>query len=305
MPLCLSENKEYPVGSFFPSDENSIYGGYQYIPFCKKCIGNTAKEYYKAYDDKKLAILLTCMKYDVRFFLETYENVFKNDIAIDRLMFAYIEAQYKSPVSERGSFNDTGYSMGIFEIIKTYLESGASNPDSIKASWVSYVVTQDDLDFWGDNYSQEDYYFLTNTLNRYIESFGHATQSASTIDLVREICYTTLEIKKARTKEKTSPQDIDKLNIRLSNLLGDAHMRPNQKKDSSSVGDSFGVFIERIENEEPIPDPLPEWTANDIFKEVGQWIVGHIAKMLEKPSEDTEFYDEEMEKYTVTLEDDT
>lgn len=303
MLKCLNENKDYPVTSFFKANERSLYGTYGHIPFCKKCIGKIATGFYNSYGNKKVAIFLTCMKLDVRFFSATYENVFKDNISVDRLMFAYIEEQLKVPFSEGGNFDDAGYSMGVYELLKSYVDSGMESAEDIEASWVSYIVTKDDLDFWGGGYTQEGYYFLSNTMKGYIESFGHATSSASTLELLKQICYTTWEIKQARDMQPSNADDIDKLTKRLSTLLADAHMKPSQKKESSGNADTFGEMIRRIENDDPIPDPLPEWTREDVFDDLGQWIVGHLAKMMDKTAEDTENYEKEMEKYTVTLED--
>lgn len=302
---CLNENTEYPITSFFKADKSSIFGAYGHIPFCKKCIGTIANEFYKSYSDKKLAIFLTCMKLDVRFIFTIYENVCRDNISADRLALAYIEAFIES--GEIGSFNDSGYSMGVFETIRTYLETGNANSDDIEESWVSYIVTQDDLDFWGGGgqYSQEEYYILSNTLNRYLESYPKIVDSASSIDLVRQICYTSLEIKKARESEKPDFNQVENLTKRLSSLLTDANMKPSQKKDALAEVDTFGLLIKKIEDEDPLPDPLPEWTDNDVFKDVGEWIVGHIGKMLGKDVDGVDNYEDEMKELTVTIEDDT
>ena len=297
---CLNENVEYPATSFFQADKSSIFGEYGYIPLCKKCIGSIANDFYKSYSDKRLAVFLTCMKLDVRFIFTIYENVFRDNISADRLTLAYIEAFIDS--EESGSFNDSGYSMGVFETLRSYLDTGNANQDDLEESWVSYIVTQDDLDFWGV-YSQEEYYILSNTLNRYLESYPKVADSASSIDLVRQICYTSLELKRARESEKTDFNQIEKLTTRLSNLLADANMKPSQKKDSINDIDTFGVLIKKIENEDPLPDPLPEWTENDVFKDVGEWIVGHIGRMIGKNVEGVDSYDTEMEELTVSIED--
>ena len=86
-------------------------------------------------------------------------------------------------------------------------------------------------------------------------------------------------------------------------MLADAHMKPSQKKESSGNADTFGEMIRRIENDDPIPDPLPEWTENDVFKDVGEWIVGHIGRMIGKNVEGVDGYDTEMEELTVSIED--
>lgn len=301
--ICLNENKEYPITSFFESDKGSIYGAYGIIPFCKKCIGNTVKDYFTSYNDKRVAIFLTCIKFDVGFFNDVYENVFREDMAVDRLMFAYLEERSNLSKSNDGGFNTTGYSMGIFELIRTYIDSGGSQNAEVQPNWVNYIITEDDLDFWGTQYSQEDYYFLSNTLNSYVESFSHATDNASIVELLKQICYTSLEIRNERKQEKPNISYIDGLTKRLSELLGSANMKPSQKKDTKADVDTFGVLIDRIEHDDPIPNPLPEWEKNDLFKELGDFIVGHIARMIDRDSEASESYEKMLEEYTVRVDD--
>lgn len=295
---CLNENKEYPITSFFDADKSSIFGAYGNIPLCKKCIGNIAKEFYKAYSDKKLAVFLTCLKLDVRFVTALYEEIERDNISADRMALGYIEAFIKS--EEEGSFNDSGYSMGVFETLRSYLDTSNAMQDDIEASWVSYIVTQDDLDFWGSQYSQEDYYYLSNTLNRYLESYPKLADNASSIDLLREICYTTLDIKNERSSEKPNLKLISELNTKLSSLLSDSNIKPSQKKDTMSDVDTFGLLIKRIEETDPLPNPLPEWEKEDMMKEIGEFIVGHISKIVGKDVEGMDGYDEIMEEHTVS-----
>ena len=296
--LCLNENKQYPTTTFFKADPSSIYGALGYIPFCKKCIGGIANEFYKAYSDKKFAILLTCMKLDVRFFIDTYENVFLDELSADKLMLAYLDSLQNDELVS-GNFDDSGYSLGLYETLRSYLDTGNLGSSDIEASWVNYIVTQDDLDFWGGRYNQEEYYILSNTLDDYLESFPHATSSASSIDLLKNICYTTLDIKNARDMEQPDSKLITELTKRLSDLLGHANMKPNQKKVADNSTVTFGTLIKKIENEDPLPDPMPDWTDNDIFKDVGEWIVGHLSRMLGKDVEGLDTYEKDLEEFTV------
>ena len=83
--------------------------------------------------------------------------------------------------------------------------------------------------------------------------------------------------------------------------MGSANVKPNQTNDNSlSESNTFGTLIQKWEEEEPIPEPAPEWQDVDgIGKYFRVWVLGTLLKMfhLKNPYQDE--FDEEMEKYTA------
>ena len=58
-----------------------------------------------------------------------------------------------------------------------------------------------------------------------------------------------------------------------------------------------------FENEEPIPEPLPEWKDVDkIVRLFTIYFLGHLCKMLNIRNRYSEMYEQEMQKYRVSLE---
>ena len=64
---------------------------------------------------------------------------------------------------------------------------------------------------------------------------------------------------------------------------------------------TFGTLIKKWENEEPIPDPLPEWKEKDIFEYVKIWFLRHLSKMLNLNNPYQEDYEKELKEYEVEM----
>lgn len=308
--FCSKDGKEYPSSNFYKAPENTIYGEIGYIPVCKSCISKLSKNYYNAYQDIMLSVFLICIKIDLGFDKELYESVVTDKLGVERATKTYLDAYTKQNNPKFTNADDMGYALGLFDVIYDYLKaSDLEDKEEIEMEWVTYKVTENDISFWGKDYSQEEYYLLTKTFDDYLDSFTVETPSAR--ELLKQICLTTLEIRNLRDIQRSAESQeqklvhnktIDELTTRLLKILNDNNMKPNQKKNVSDSQESFGTLIEKWEFEDPVPDPFSEWERNNIYKDVGIWIVGHIRKMLGK--EKIEEYEEELEKYTVERVDD-
>lgn len=83
--------------------------------------------------------------------------------------------------------------------------------------------------------------------------------------------------------------------------MGSAQIKPNQTNDNAlAETNTFGTLIQKQEEEEPIPEPSPEWQDVDgIGKYFRVWVLGTLLKMfnLKNPYQDE--FDEEFEQYTA------
>lgn len=65
----------------------------------------------------------------------------------------------------------------------------------------------------------------------------------------------------------------------------------------------LGLMIEMFENENPIPEPLPEWRDVDgIVKLFNIYFLGHLCKMLDIKNRYSKAYEDAMQKYRVNIE---
>lgn len=161
-------------------------------------------------------------------------------------------------------------------------------------------VGRDVVDFWGEGYSQRDYDFLEREYESLTTRYECDSYAQEVI--FQEIANQRLDIKKKRA----SGSGVDKEVKTLQDLLGTANIKPAQENASmSSEQVTFGTLIKKFENEKPVPDPLPEWmTANWIKKYVCVWFFGNLCRMMGKPNPYIDEYEEEMNEYTIKVDED-
>lgn len=282
------------------------------------CCGNIKKinsaNFYKSYSviyknniDNRMTVCKNC----VITLADQFKNIFNSEVR---------------GVYELCKLLDVYYEKGLYESAKTQAETQKSNPYQIyfqKAlslpqyknktfidsepfdkkkddEDVAEEIGRDLVDFWGSGYSESDYNFLErefgNMLARY-ECDSYAQEV-----LFQEICFQRLDIKKKRVNGAS----VDKEIKTLQDLLGSANIKPAQENASmASEQVTFGTLIKKFENEKPIPEPLEEWTKEDwIKKYVVVWFFGNLCKMMGKVNPFLEECEEEVNKYTVKLDED-
>jgi hypothetical protein len=119
---------------------------------------------------------------------------------------------------------------------------------------VSNPISDDDdedvrdmKNYWGENYSDDDYRFLESKLSEWEDSYSHATKAEQFI--LKELCHRELELRNARIEGK----NVDPILKSVQSLLNDGGLKPTQAKaaDSGKVHDSWGTLIRQIEETTP------------------------------------------------------
>lgn len=156
------------------------------------------------------------------------------------------------------------------------------------------------FDFWGRGFEKEDYEFLENEYARLKSSYQSDGYNMEI--LLQEIAHTRLAIKKKRELGESPNKDIKD----LQELMGTANLKPVQETGANAGEQkTFGVLIKEWENNKPIPEPLPELRDVDNLKKyINIWFFGHFAKMLGLKNDKRKEYEEELEKYTVSKDED-
>lgn len=127
--------------------------------------------------------------------------------------------------------------------------------------------------------------------------------------LFKQIAKAELNSEKAYATGDT--KKIKEATDNLLNLMTSANVKPNQTNDNAlAESNTFGTLIQKWEEEEPIPEPAPEWQDVDgIGKYFRVWVLGTLLKMFNLPNPYQEEFDKEMERYTAhkpsTTEDDS
>ncbi|AYB37538.1 hypothetical protein [Brevibacillus laterosporus] len=141
--------------------------------------------------------------------------------------------------------------------------------------------------FWR-GYSDEDISTLDEYYQELIHGYDHSSPAQRRI-------YKNIAVTQYRADKAKSNAEYDRLMGTLSKLMNDANIKPVQETGTDSLGlSTFGEWIKKIEEEEPIPEPQDEFNDPDgIMKYIDKWFVSHFAKIfgLKSVNEDEQLED--------------
>ena len=142
---------------------------------------------------------------------------------------------------------------------------------------------------WGKGLDDEEYLYLEEKYQELIKVYDHRSPVQKM--LYENMAKTQLEAEKSRKSGNLVAYE--KMMSTLSKLMTDGNIKPVQESGVSDDDACFGQFINKIENEEPIPEPLDSFKDIDGFKKyVTEWFVKPFARVFELDS-DSEIGDDE------------
>ena len=106
-------------------------------------------------------------------------------------------------------------------------------------------VEHDVKEFWGDNYTPEEYEILEKEFWSWIPRFDVVNKEEES--LIKMLCELRLDMRNLRLKNKPLDNTIKNYNA-VMNQLG---ITPSRVDEANKTGDTFSEFIRRIEEEEP------------------------------------------------------
>ena len=290
---CMCCGKIYDVrkGNFSKTQSQWFMGNDGYLPWCNECKEKMFDFYTKKYGDEDEAIKRLAMLFDMFYcdgLLEAAEHSTTSVPKINTYMGRLNMRQHANK-----SYDDT-----LDEERKAALAAG----DIRKTK-----VTQRMIKFCGNGLDEQDYLYLEDHYQNWITRQECKTVPQET--LFKRIAKAELNCEKADATGDT--KKIKEANDNLQNLMTSANVKPNQTNDNAlAESNTFGTLIQKWEEEEPIPEPAPEWQDVDgIGKYFRVWVLGTLLKMFNLPNPYQDEFDKEIEKYTAhkpeTSEDDT
>ena len=290
---CMCCGKIYDVrkGNFSKTQSQWFMGNDGYLPWCNECKEKMFDFYTKKYGDENEAIKRLAMLFDIFYcdgLLEAAEHSTTSVPKINTYMGRLNMRQHAGR-----SYDDT-----LDQEKKDALAAGRTG---------NTKVTQKMIRFWGDGFDERDYLFLEDHYQNWITRQECKTVSQET--LFKQIAKAELNSEKAYATGDT--KKIKEATDNLLNLMTSANVKPNQTNDNAlAESNTFGTLIQKWEEEEPIPEPAPEWQDVDgIGKYFRVWVLGTLLKMFNLPNSYQEEFDKEMERYTAhkpsTTEDDS
>lgn len=295
---CFSCTRIYDKQSdnFFISGSDIYIENDYYIPWCKKCINDMYKRFIDEYHSDDMAMRRICMMTDSYWSPEIFGMTDKPTSAKTRveLYFSKLNTFKYRGLDYSDTIRDEGGTIGT--VVKLPDDSNADDNRKLIS------VPQETIDFFGPGLSSSMYKELARRYDAWKKKLGGDISDPGAQAIVKQICNLEMTI----NRDMTLGRAIDKNTNALNNLLSSANLKPSQRKDELDAemeATPFGVWINKIENTEPIPEPAPEFRDVDgIGRYITVWFFGHLCHMLHIDNEASrafEEYQKEKDKYTV------
>ncbi|MBO4733156.1 MAG: hypothetical protein J5662_01635 [Clostridia bacterium] len=295
---CCSCGKKYPrQQGYFPTGRSAIYKGNNgYLPVCKECFEALYLHYYDVLKNEVDAVERVCQKFDIYFSMPLVESALA-DSTDKAVIMTYISRislpQFKNKTYDT-TIDEDEYEAAVRERERSQ--------EPTEEDLLERRLKETGMREWGLDLTVEEYAFLDKEFadwNARCNIEGKTRES-----LVRDLCVQGLQKKKAL--DNNDADTYNKLSITYQKTLQAAELTPKQIEDAEKATEKpMGVMIKMFESEDPIPKPDPEWEDVDgIMKYILVYFIGHLCKMLGLKNKYSNLYEEEMEKYAVSVPED-
>lgn len=290
---------------FFPTSYAILHKGVGHTHVCKDCIDAIYSGYLAQCNDAKDAVRQTCRKLDLYWSEHAYKQVEKKSTT--RSMMTQYIAKVNTNTYVGKSYDDTLLEEGT---LWNFNQNTAPILDDVEVDVAE--VSDEDYDedntevseevvaLWGPGYTPEMYSALEQRRSYWMSNLpSDVVVDIGAIAIIKQICSLELDI----NRDRAAGRAVDKSIAALNTLLGSACLKPTQKKndgDANTDNTPFGVWIQRWENQRPIPDPDPELEDVDgIIRYISIWYFGHLCKMLGIKNSYCKLYEDELAKMRV------
>lgn len=284
---------------YFYKSYAQTYKGTGYLHICKSCVDDLYEDFLRLSKDPRIACHAVCRKLNLYWDDAAYDGVLKGS-SKRTIMSGYLTRM--SAVKYRGkSYDDYLRELGmLWEIPSDREEITAPLTDyTDKESESNDIeIAEDVRTAWGPGYTNKQYAELEARRNYWMHDLASRGVDVNDVGvgaLLRQIVATEIEINKGRA----NGEDVDKKVNTFNTLIGNAILKPSQKKSDADVSidnTPLGVWIRRYENELPLPRDENE---SQIKKFVHTWLYGHLCKMLGIRNSYTQMYEDEMSRLRV------
>ena len=243
---CVRCKKIQPLTNFYVADQ-LLYSDSRFC-ICKICIENIIQQH----GFKGFIIVLRAMN---RPFLQ---DIWTEDYK-DYIRQISSLPQYKGMTFDDSIFDNT--------------QQNKTKDEEIDESH-EYNITPAMRRFWR-GYKDHEIMILEDYFQELIASYECETP-------VQRSIYRNMAITQYMADNATTASEFDKLMGTLSKLMNDANVKPVQESGANDQGlSTWGEWIRKIEETEPIPEPSEEFKDVDrIRKYINQWFIKHFAKIF-------------------------
>jgi hypothetical protein len=313
LAVCCRCATRYPtLQKGFYSTYAASWKGLGRIPICKHCITDMYNSYLSQCGQVEQAVRQMCRKLD----LYWSDNVFKRAAAkgtVRTIMPEYIKV-LNTPTYQGRSYDDTLREEGLLWVFDLTVEqspegsegedgvveesSDENKKDEVVTLSIPIEVTKDIVDYWGSGFTKQTYQMLEQRKRYYEKRLPEDKKlDVGTEALLRQLCHLDIEMNRDRSEGK----DVTKSVTAYNTILGSLNLKPEQQvkqeRDKAMEETPFGVWINRWENERPVPEPDPDFEDKDgVIKYISTWFFGHLAKMVGVENAYSKQYEKEMSR---------
>jgi len=180
------------------------------------------------------------------------------------------------------------FSLYLMKLIATKKSMDKSGENNFQYEDVGVIFTEKEIDtseipipeevikFWGDGLTRDEIEYLETEYANFKNT--HKADTYAEIVLLKQVCYTMLDIKNARMNQDETADLVKELQALMKNLA----IAPSTAKNSQSGGiDTFGLWIQDIEKSEPA-QWLKTDPRGDMYRDVGN-IEDYFQKYIVRP----------------------
>lgn len=263
-----------------------------YLTVCKTCSQNLFDDHCRDLDnDLHVAMRLTCHELDWPYDEETFDSVAEKTRIRGHLVESYAaiigNAKYTIGLSYSDTMVKEMQAPAPFimpDISPEKLEEDEEEKERVeRRKWASR--------FFGKRFTEDQLDYLCDEYAEWEEEYKPKKKADK--DLYKNICLMDLKIYEGSATEKDFKVYQD--------LMESAGAKPKQQAENAlAEQNTLGTLIKFWEDNDPIPEPAPEWKDVDgIWKYFTTWILGHLCEMFGFDNEYSALYREEKAKYSV------
>lgn len=282
--VCCGSERTRPNGSF-PLTRSPLFAGNDgYAPVCWSCVNKYYERMVNFFNgNETLAGDHVCSVLDLYFNADAFNST-------------TVRGQTTRMKLYMSRLNQLQYEGKTY--LETYLDRNASAILSDTDSFAT-GTNVDTVRKWGFGFEPDQYAMLDA---EYADWEARCViDSKSREKLVRDMCVITL--KQQTALHEGNIDTYKSLTELYQKTLDRAELSPKivASKDKGNEK-PIGVMIKMFEEERPISEPRPEWKDVDgIMKLILVYFIGHLCKMLNLRNKYAKMYEDEMDKYRVTV----
>ena len=286
MSKCTCCGKVYEKSSGFYQSFSPLYeSNDNRMHICKDCVCKTFDRFVEVFGDEEKALYRLTLLLDVYFDNSVlnviYMNARRTNSNLAKVYFQKINLskQYKTKTS-----------LDSHElVVKEDFTISEDNAPKKSKKVENSPITAEMIRRWGKGLDEEEYIYLEEKYQELIKVYDHRSPVQKM--LYENMARTQREAEKARKNGNLVAYE--KMMSTLSKLMADGNIKPVQESGVTDDEACFGQFINKIENEEPIPEPLDFFKDIDGFKKyVTEWFIKPLAKVFELDSDSEEDEDD-------------